>query len=121
MNFKEALNLPKDLDFEERYRTIINALGYEEVKSCIPFSFEELKRSYNRDKNFNCPRITPMEAWDRAAGFYINREKCILIGSPLTNLYYKKFKINTFSCAEGVCILKECAKKWLEEEENGKR
>ena len=90
MNFNEALNIPKELEFQEggfrkKYQIIIQALGFENVKQCIPFSEEELKKAYKTDEHFN---NLSMRNWDLAAGFNTGRqgEICVLIGSRLTNL-----------------------------------
>lgn len=118
MTLEQALNIPKDLKFQEGghekyYRLIIKALGYEDVKKCIPFSIGELKKAYRTDKVFN---NLPIKKWDYAAGFHTNGSRCEYIGSGLTRLYGEKYKVDTFSCCTGVCILKEAAKMWVEEE-----
>lgn len=118
MTFEQALNIPKDLKFQEGghekyYRLIIEALGYEDVKKCIPFSVGELKKAYRTDKVFN---NLPIRNWDYAAGFIVRGSRCDYIGSSLTRLYKEKCKVDTFSCTTGVCILKECAKMVVEEE-----
>ncbi len=120
MNFKEALNLTEDMSHRDEYSAIVIALGYENVKSCIPFSFEKLKESYEKDRHFNTDK-TPIKSWDLAAGFNCEGSKCILVRSRLTNLYREKCGVDTFSCSDGVCILKECARMWIEEEGYGKR
>lgn len=120
MNFKEALNLTKDMSHKDEQRTIINALGYENVKSCIPFSLEILKESYKEDRFFNTDE-TPIKSWDLAAGFNRMGSNYILVRSRLTDLYREKCGVDTFSCSDGVSILKECARMWLEEEGYGER
>ena len=35
----------KEIEHHEKYQTIINALGYEEVKKCVPFSLDEIEKS----------------------------------------------------------------------------
>lgn len=118
MNFDEALKIPKELEFQKdghrkKYQMIIRALGFENVKQCIPFSYEELKKAYETDTHFN---NLSMRKWDWAAGFNTGRrgEICVLVGSKLTRLYFEKCRVNTFSCSTGVCILKECARMWVE-------
>lgn len=118
MNFNEALNIPKELEFQEggfrkKYQIIIQALGFENVKQCIPFSEEELKEAYKTDEHFN---NLPIRKWGLAAGFNTGRhgEICVLVRSRLTYLYWEKCRVNTFSCSTGVCILKECARMIVE-------
>lgn len=125
MNFNEALNIPEELEFQEggfrkKYQMIIKALGYENVKQCIPFTIEQLKKSYREDEHFN---NLSLGKWDMAAGFNTGRhgEICVLVRSRLTYLYLEKCKVNAFSCSTGVCILKECARMWVEEQELSER
>lgn len=107
MTFEKALNLPSEVGYTEKYQAIIQALGFENVKRCIPFSEERIKEAYKTDRNLNNLDI---HTWDMAAGFATGWQgKCIPIGSSLSRLCYKKLKVNSYSCAEGVCILKECA------------
>nr|WP_303182494.1 hypothetical protein [Lachnoclostridium phocaeense] len=113
MNFDEALKIPRDMEHREKYQLIINALGSENVKQCIPFTEEELKEAYKSDKFFN---NLSLRRWHLAAGFDTGRygEKCILIGSRLTNLYWEKCRVDAYSCSTGVSLLKECARMIVE-------
>ncbi len=118
MNFDKALGLSyssvcTEDDFHAYYRAIITALGYANVKRCIPFTLQQLSDAYKKDRHFN---VLPIQEWDRAAGFIIKGADCELVGSLLTRLYHNKCGVTTFSCSQGVCILKECARMWLEEE-----
>lgn len=123
MNFREAMQPGMtsmeylDIPHDEKYEMIVNSIGYEDVKRCIPFSLDVLKKAYAEDKNFNNLGIG---TWDLAAGFkQAAQGRCILVRSRLTNLYWEKCKVNTFSCSDGVCILKCCARMWVEEEKDG--
>lgn len=118
MNFREAMN-PEltslqylDIPHEERYGAIVKAIGYEDVKKCIPFSIEQLKEAYEGDKHFN---NLPMKKWDLAGGFTGWPSRADYVGSTLTRLY-GRIGVDTFSCSDGVCILKCCARMWIEEE-----
>jgi hypothetical protein len=102
------------LTHREKYKRIIDVLGYEDVKRCIPFTLDEIRKALKKDENLN--NLT-LKRWDAAAGFSCPRGECYLIHSQLTNLY-RKAGINAFSCSDGVCILKECAKLWAEEDLN---
>ena len=119
MNIDERIGIKNGLDMEtgakvehrEKYRRIIDLLGYEDVRRCIPFTLDELKKAIKTDVNLN---NLPLKRWDAAAGFSCPQGECYLIHSQLTNLY-RKAGINAFSCCDGVCILKECARLWVEE------
>lgn len=117
MTFQEALKIPKELEANERhrekYQLIVQALGYEDVKKCIPFTLKQLKKAYCTDTYFN---NLPIRNWDYAAGFIASGARCEFVGSSLTRLYKLRCNVDTFSLATGVCILKECARMWCEEE-----
>lgn len=106
-----------DMPYEIKYTEIVEALGYEFVKKCIPFSLKELQEAYETDENLNNLGIG---TWDEAAGFSCNMSyrggmgKYLRIGSPLTTRY-RNIGVTQYSCADGVCILKQCAKMWIEE------
>lgn len=97
--------------YKEAVQFKINYLGYENVKKCIPFTLAEIKNALPKDEYLN---NLPISKWDKAAGFIQSGSNCNFIGSPLTNLYRQK-GVNAFSCAQGVSILKECARMWAEE------
>ena len=109
MTESEYLNLPHD----EKYQTIIKALDYESVKKCIPFSLEELKTAYETNKSFN---NLDMRKWDYAAGYTGGPSRCDFVGNTITGLYHN-IGVDCFSCSEGICILKQCAKMWIAETE----
>lgn len=120
MNFKDYFTTQKgltaqqydDLRFnhhQEFYQMIIKELGYPRVKACVPATLKELKAS--KDKYFN---DIPIKRWDVASGFNTNGGQCKYIGSFLTSLY-RKIGVTSSSCSIGVCILKECARMWINE------
>ncbi len=107
----------KDGDCYRQYcQKIIEAMGIRNVRDCIPFSEEELREAYKEDEHFN---NLSKQKWDAAAGFDTGRkgDRCRFIGSRLTRLYWDKLRVNQFSCSEGVCILKECARMTLQRTE----
>lgn len=110
MNFREVFG--KDFS----WKNVVEGLGYEEVKLCIPFEYCILKEAYYKDKNLN---NLPLKTWAQAAGFliYNSASEPVFCKSRLTDLYYPKLKVSTFGCSDGVCILKECARTWIEEGE----
>lgn len=113
MTFKEALNLTPEMNYEEQYEKIIMALGYENVKKCIPFSLEQIKKALLKDEYLN---NLPMKKWDIESGFIYKHGDCVFVGSPLVKLYHK-IGVNAFSNSEGVAILKQCARMWAAEKQ----
>lgn len=104
-----------DVGHEEKYQRIIFALGYEEVKKCIPFSRDKIVKALKTDKYLN---NLSMKLWDAESGIYVNNHtgKATITGSRLVELY-RKHGINCFSQSDGVCILKNCARMWANEQE----
>lgn len=105
----------KEITHAEFYNTIVDALGYAAVKQYIPFTLEQLKEAYKTDKSLN---NLPLKNWDYAAGF-VWRESSLgtsytRVPNSLTTLY-KKIGVNSFSSSDGVCILKACAWRMIEE------
>lgn len=105
------VKMEADAPYKEKCRFLINLLGYEDVKKCIPYSIKQIKEAIKTDEHLN---NLPLVKWDRAAGFYTTPGKCVLIGSPLVALY-RQHGITSFSVSSGVSILKECARMWAEE------
>lgn len=122
MTIKEAIGVKncnidaetgRKLEHSEIYGRAIDYLGgLEVVKQYIPFDLETLKKAYKEDKHFN---NLSMSRWDRMAGFINNGATCTFIGGGIWNLYRAR-KINSASCSDGVCILKEAARLWVEME-----
>ena len=112
MTFNELLNIPISAPHQEKYSKIVKFLGFEEVRECIPFTLKEVKEAYKEDIHLN---NLSMEKFDMAAGFKTKDCDVVFIGSKLTTLY-KKNGVDTFSLVTGVCILKECAREWIEQE-----
>ena len=100
-----------DVEHSKKYTFLVNFLGYEQVKKCIPFTIAEIKNALAEDEHLN--NLT-LEKWDCAAGFRQSGWNMYRVYAPLIDLYKNKH-ITCFSCAEGVCILKECARMWAEE------
>lgn len=120
MNFRGFLGLDsydkdntgKEWTHSEKYQAIVNALGYEAIKECIPFTLDQIKEAIKTDEHLN---NLPLKKWDLASGFIMDGANCKLVGSKLTDLY-RKIGVNSFSNSDGVCILKECARMWANEE-----
>lgn len=114
MRLCELLGFKNRFEFngshEEYYGKIVAALGYDEVAACVPFPVEALDRAMKKDRHFN---NLPIREWDNASGFWTRGADCQYVGSQLTRLYRKK-GVDTFSCSDGVSILKECAREMVE-------
>lgn len=109
------------LSQEEIFGRYIELLGgLDVVSGYIPFSLDVLREKYAEDKNLN---NTPINAWDVAAGFrtgpgwnvYRQCYCCQRVGGGLWVLY-RQHGITSASCADGVCILKEAARRLIERE-----
>ena len=107
---KFNVTMEADAPHKEKYQFLINFLGYEEVKKCIPYSLAEIKNALPKDEYLN---NLPLYKWDKAAGFSPD-SSCKFIGSKLTLLYREK-GLTGFSCSNGVSLLKECARMWANE------
>lgn len=112
ITFADKLNLTSEMSHDERYNAIIDFLGYENVKRCIPFDLTTLKDAYEKDIWLN---NLSMKKWDIASGFYCKGPNVEPMSSPLRSLIRDK-GVNCYSNAGGVCILKQCARRWIEEE-----
>lgn len=116
VDFKQALGLTDNMTHSQKYQAIVVALGYKQVKRCIPFSIALIKMALKEDENLN---NLVLSEWDEASGFrgpyrFSRGSNNVYVGSPLTRLY-AKIGVTSFSNADGVCILKECARMWVEE------
>ena len=93
-----------EITHEEYYGIVIDFLGgIDAVVNYVPFDIETLKKSYQENEHFNT-KITPLRTWDFGA-------------TNIRNLYYQ-FGINCASVSDGVCILKQAARRMIEREEN---
>lgn len=100
------------------YRRAIERFGgLEKVKPFIPFGLNEIRKAIPGDEYLN---NLSARKWDFASGFNSRHsDKCGEIVTPngcgLWNLY-RKHGITSASNSQGVCLLKEAAKEWAEEE-----
>lgn len=83
------------------YRRVIERLGgLEKVKPYIPFTLEKIQKAIPYNEYLN---NLPLASWDTVASYSI---------WPL----YRENGITSASISQGVCLLKEAAKEWAEEE-----
>ncbi len=101
---------------EEKYKKAVTDIGFDKIRSILPWSDEQLVDAYKADKHFNSIKISE---WDRIAGYHEDRKTGALTSynSPLKDWIYKA-GIDYFSCSELVCILKEAAREAVERKEN---
>ena len=94
----------------EVYTRAIKLLGgLDAVIPFIPFSLDDIKYAIQTDKHFN---NLPLEKWDIASGFMSGRQGSLrFIGGGIWRLY-RNAGINSASCSQGVCLLKEAARQW---------
>lgn len=101
-----------EISHREKNQRIIDLLGFENVKKCIPFTLDEIKKALPNDQYLNNLSI---ENWRTASGVIVNDYACTsyIVSTPLVSLY-RKHGINCFSQSDGVSLLKECARIWTE-------
>lgn len=124
MTIKEAIGVHKCnidvktgevLTHSEIYGRAIEYLGgLDEVARFVPFPVEVLRKKLKEDIYIN---NTPMREWDAAAGFVRSGPHCKPYGGGIWHLY-RQHGINCASACDGVCILKEAARRLVERENN---
>ena len=120
-SFSEAINIKnanidtvtrETISHEEIYTRAINLFGgLDAVIPYIPFTLEEIKEALKTDKHLN---NLSMKTWDLASGFISDRHGDVKCYGGGVWYLYRKAGINTASCAQGVCLLKEAARQWAE-------
>jgi len=115
-NANEDVQTGERVEHSEIYGRAIEFLGgLDVVARYIPYPLDVLQRCTKRDPHLN---NTSMREWDAMAGFrtVLNTGICDFIGGGLWELY-RKHGINAASCSNGVCILKEAARRLVAREE----
>ena len=92
MDFNQRFNIPKDASHTQKYDTIINNLGYDDVKLLVPASRDRIIKALAEDEHLN---NIPLATWDTAS--YDLKPLCVRKG------------VTVMAQAELVCILKRCA------------
>lgn len=125
MTLKEAIGVRVDIDIKtgekltrsEIYGRAIEFLGgLDEVARFVPFPVETLRKKMKSDPYLN---NTAMSKWDAASGFVCRCGDCKFIGGGIWALY-RQHGINVASDLDGVCILKEAARRLVAREEAAK-
>ena len=105
------------LSHSEMYGRAIEYLGgLDVVARYIPFPMDTIRKKLKSDPYLN---NTSMKAWDAASGFVCDGIDCRPTGGGLWPLY-RKHGITCARNSEGVCILKEAARRLVEREEAAK-
>lgn len=114
MNINEKYGFTFDTPHNEKYETVVNDIGLEEVLKNVPFDTDTLVKAYQKDHAFNT-KLTPIDKWDRSAGFVENGMHIQKFPSNLKDMLREK-GITCFSPSDLVCILK-CASRMAVEQE----
>lgn len=122
MNVKQFM-LSKGIDEDKMshndfYTRVVDTLGYTDILKYIPFSLVEIKKAFKKDEHLN---NLPLRKWDEMSGIGMVYDRVYKTHRPYCNhkgLYnvYKKHGIDCYSQANGVCILKQCARLAIERE-----
>ena len=125
MTLKEAIGVRVDIDIKtgeklthsEIYGRAIEFLGgLDDVARFVPFPVETIRMKLKDDPHLN---NTAMSKWDAASGFVCRGIDCKFIGGGILELY-RQHGINGASNSDGVCILKEAARRLVAREEVAK-
>lgn len=123
MTFDEAIGVKQgrdiktgeELSYSEKYGRAIEVLGgLDAVARYIPFSLEILREKIKDDAWLN---NTSIKEWNSASGFICPPGDCKFVGGGIVPLY-TKHGITSFSNADGVCLLKEAARRLVEREKS---
>lgn len=133
MTLQEAIGVHQgDIDIEtgmtlthsDIYGRAIDLLGgLDAVAQYIPFPLDVIRKALKTDPHLN---NTLIRQWDLAAGFrcgvfgnaHRGQFECRPTGYGLWCLY-REHGITSASCADGVCVLKEAARRLVAREEAG--
>lgn len=117
-SFCRDLNTGMEIPWRDYMSRIIEKLGIENIKQHIPFDLDYLKEKLKEDVHLN---NTDLQQWDCASGFIpeINRKTKVQEWKyhhwGLGNLFVAN-GITCFSPSDGVCVLKEAARRLCESE-----
>lgn len=107
----------RETNHDAYWDTIIERLGgTARLRDFVPFGVETLTAAYAKDKYFNTPE-TNLRLWDKASGWEQGIQgKMFRIGSPLQD-FLLKHGIRSYSPSDCVCLLKQVAKRMVEEQD----
>ena len=90
-----------EMTHEEKYTTIVNAIGLNAFIPCIPATKEQIQEALKTDEHLN---NIPLKKWDN-------------MHCSVGYLFNAKLGINTYSLSQTVCALKQAASMWANETE----
>ena len=102
----------KDASFDEKYDFLIKEIGLQTLRSWIPVSDEELKEAYAKDEHLNSIQL---KLWDRWVGARVGLASVSWNPYSLRTLIKEKTGVTTFSLAECVSLLKQTARRSIEQ------
>ncbi|UGO47835.1 hypothetical protein PQE72_gp031 [Bacillus phage vB_BanS_Skywalker] len=88
------------MSHEEYYGNVVNGIGLNTLVQLLPATREQLKRSIRLHGNLSGIKL---QVWDNAV--------------PQLKYYIHRIGVKSLSLCEGVCILKQTAIMYLQEEE----
>lgn len=116
MELKEYVSLPKNPTYDEYLDAVVEKIGLENLKPCLPVSLDELKEAYAKDIHFN---NIPLRKWDVACGY---REipsyppRYYPVPSQFQTLLETTFS-QSISVAGAISILKHAARQLVERDQ----
>lgn len=113
MELKEYVSLPENPTYDEYLDAVVEKIGLENLKPCLPVPLEELKDAYTNDIHF---RNIPLRQWDRACGYretISQPPRYYRVASPFQTLLETTFS-KSISVGGAVAILKHAARRLVE-------
>lgn len=116
MKLKEYVSLPKNPTYDEYLDAVVEKIGLENLKPCLPVSLDELKEAYAKDIHFN---NIPLQKWDVACGYMeilSYPPRYYPVPSQFQTLLETTFS-QSISVAGAISILKHAARQLVERDQ----
>lgn len=113
---KEKLNLPKDTPNEVYMKAVIEKIGLDKLKKCLPEKLPVLCEAYKTDKNLN---NIPLKKWDQACGYLVFNTQPPHYKAQPWNTFQRLLAENfqqTLPVSHSVSILKHAARMLIQQE-----
>lgn len=88
-----------ELTHREKYGRVVNGIGLDTLIPLIPATLEQVKEALETGEGHL--NEIPIKLWDNKV-------------PVVRSLMHRKLGINVSSLSQGVCVLKEAAKQWVE-------